>query len=381
MQIIFWMCLGLITYTYLIYPALVMVLARIFSKPTRIADEFLPPVSMVISAYNEQEVLAKKIKNCLALEYPPEKIDYLIGSDGSTDETNSILENNPHPRLRIFYFEERRGKSAVLNDLVPEAEGEIVIFSDANSIYQPDAVKLLSRHFSDSSVGGVCGKLNLLNPSGSPGGEGEGLYWAFENKIKQAEGSLQSVISANGAIFAVRKALFQPLPTRKPINDDLMITLQILRQRQLVVFEAAAVAEESTSPDMESEFIRKARIAALNFNALPDLLPLLNPRYGFSALALFSHKLLRWFVPAFALGMLISNFLLANGGGIYPGLLIAQGLIYLSAGLGFLGDRIFGRSGVFLPFYYLAMGNLALVVGLWRSLFGVQSSAWKRLSH
>ena len=381
MEIIFWSCLGLIVYTYLVYPFLVILLARIFPSTSPPYQEQSPPVTMVMAAYNEEEVLEEKIKNCLAIEYPRDRIRFLFGSDGSTDGTNQILSKQNHPQIHYKLFPQREGKSSVLNKLVPDINEEMILFSDANSIYKPDAVRLLMRHFSDPEVGGVCGKLTLHNPSGTPGGEGEGLYWRFENMIKMAEGTLNSVISANGAIMAVRNHLLDPLPTHITLNDDFEITLQILSKSSRVLYEPEAVAEEYASPNMGGEFIRKIRISSLNFNALPGMLPLLHPKYGFIALAIFSHKLLRWMVPLLGLGMLISNLLLLPQGGFYPYLLVGQGLVYLCALMGFLGDHFYETAGPFLPFYYLAMINIAIVIGLWRSLTGTQKQAWERIPH
>jgi len=379
MAFLFWTCLGFILYTYLIYPFLVNLLAALFQRKTQVAESDFPLVSMVVPAYNEEEVLEDKIDNCLAIDYPGEQIEFLFGSDGSSDGTNRILQSLDHPRIRPFLFPNREGKSSVLNKLIPEVEGSIVILSDANSIYHPGAVKRLVSYFGDPSIGGVCGRLDLVNISGKPGGEGEGLYWRFENSIKKAECTLHSLISANGAIFAVRKDLFDPLPTKHILNDDFEITLQILHKHKRVIYDPLAVATESTAPDMEGEFTRKIRISSLNFNAIPSILPLLHPQYGFTALFLFSHKILRWMVPFFGLGILVSNFFLLNQGGIYPWLLAGQGLVYAGAGFGYLGDRFFGRSGPFIPFYYLAMINLALVIGLWRSVTRSQEQAWKRV--
>lgn len=381
MAFLFWTCLGLIFYTYLIYPFLIIILARIFPRKSKINQNEFPQVAMVISAYNEETVLEEKIKNCLAIDYPQNRISFVFGSDGSTDRTNEIISSVDHPRIQCKIFPEREGKSSVLNKLVEEINEEILLFSDANSIYEPDSVKLLTRHFSDPNVGGVCGKLNLLNPSGKPGGEGEGLYWRFENSIKKAEGLINSVISANGAIFAVRKEYFRPLPVSLSLNDDYMTTLDILREHQRVIYEPNAVATEYTAPDMEGEFARKIRISSLNYNAVPSMLPLLHPRYGFTALAIFSHKLLRWLVPFLGFGMLLTNIFLFNRGGIYPIILAGQGLVYAGALLGYLGDRLFDRSGPFIPFYYLAMVNIALVLGLWRSLTKTQEQTWERVPH
>ncbi len=379
MEVFFWACLGLIAYTYLIYPALVIVLAWLFPSQPEVDESYLPSVSMVIPAYNEEEVLEEKIQNCLAIDYPREKIEFLIGSDGSDDGTNTILSNWDKPEIRSFVYSERRGKTEILNRLVPKAQGQVIIFSDANSIYQPQTVKCLVRYFHQGEIGGVCGKLTLKNPAGGAGGKGEGLYWRYENKIKEAEGRLGSVISANGAIFAVRKKHFKELLTRRPINDDLAITLDLLKEKSRVVYEPQAAAAECTSPDMGGEFVRKIRIATLNFNSLRQALRLLHPKYGFTALAIFSHKLLRWAVPLLAAGMLVSNLALVGSNELYRHTLAGQAAVYLGAFMGFIGDRFFKRSGPFLPLYYLAMINVAIVIGFWRSISNQQEGAWKRV--
>lgn len=381
MVLLFWACFGLIAYTYLIYPGLVILFSNLFPRRVKVEGDHFPFVSMVIAAHNEEEILEEKIQNCLALNYPPERIEFLIGSDGSDDGTNSILQEASDPRIKPFIYPQRRGKSAVLNELVPEAEGKIVVLSDANSLYASDAVNKLIPYFKDPSIGGVCGKLELINPTGSPGGEGEGLYWRFENRIKEAEGALHSLISANGAIFAIKRDLFKPLPTKVPLNDDFMVTLQILAQRKRVIYEPEAIAAERTSPDMESEFVRKIRISSLNFNALPQMIKNIKDMRTLPALALFSHKFLRWMVPFLGLGVLISNLFLFGQGVFYAGFLAFQGVLFLGAIVGFIGDRLFNRSGPFVPFYYLAMVNIAIIVGLWRSLTGIQPKAWQRVHH
>lgn len=377
MEVVFWGCLGLIAVTYLLYPGMVMLAARWFPHPPASAEGHTPSVSMVISAYNEEDVLDDKIQNCRDLDYPAEKIEFLLGSDGSDDATNSIINSAPEGQFKSFVFQKRRGKSAVLNDLVPRAQGEIVLFSDANSLYHPDAVRKLTAHFHDPEVGGVCGKLTYQIPQDKAGGEGEGMYWQYENRIKQAEGALSTVISANGAILALRKSIYQPLPVKRPVNDDMMLTLQCLEKKLRVIFEPEAAAVEQASAEMGSELARKIRISALNFNALPAVLPLLHPRFGFTALALFAHKLLRWSVPFLGAGMLISNLALASRGNLYLITLAGQGLVYLGAALGYIGEKTAGKAGPFLPFYYLAMINLALVIGLWKSLADRQTLTWE----
>jgi biofilm PGA synthesis N-glycosyltransferase PgaC len=381
MAILFWISLSLIFYTYIIYPLFIVIISKFFPQNTNYSLRDYPTVAMVIPAYNEDNCLQEKINNCLEIDYPNNRIEFVFGSDGSSDGTNRILNSNSNPAIRGSIFSEREGKIKVLNKLISGIDAEIILLSDANTIYQSGSVKKLVSHFVDQRVGGVCGKLNLINPSSDPGGKGENLYWRYENLIKEAEGQIGSVISANGAIFAIRRALYEPLPEDIIVNDDFSNTLNIIQKNKRVIYEPQAIAEENTSPNMGGEFLRKVRISSLNFNAIPELIQFLNPRYGFTALALLSHKILRWMVPFFAFGMLISNILILNQGILYPFFLIGQMIIYLGALLGFLGDKFWNKSGPFLIFYYLATVNIAMIIGLWRSLTGAKEQTWDRVPH
>lgn len=183
MSYLFWISLGLIAFTYLIYPLFVFLFASFF-PPRKIAEpNDYPEITMVVAAFNEEAVLEEKIKNSLAIDYPADKINFLFGSDGSTDRTNEILASAP-ARIESRLFPKREGKIRVLNKLLPEIRDELVVFSDANTMYHPKAIKLLVPHFTDQEVGGVCGNLNLVNPSRAPGGTGEGIYWRYENMLK-----------------------------------------------------------------------------------------------------------------------------------------------------------------------------------------------------
>jgi cellulose synthase/poly-beta-1,6-N-acetylglucosamine synthase-like glycosyltransferase len=223
--------------------------------------------------------------------------------------------------------------------------------------------------------------LRLVNPNTNAGGEGEGLYWRYENVLKMAEGMIHTVIGANGAIYAIRREHFSPLPGQAVIMDDFLIPLRVLKHGQRVIYDPEAVAVENTSPDMRGEFTRKVRIAAANFNVIPHILGLLNPFRGFAALALWSHKIVRWSVPFLALGALVTNLFAVGTGWVYTVGLGLQLFIYIGAILGYLGDRLFGRSGPLMPFYYLVTMNLAIFLGFWRSLARTQKIAWERVQH
>jgi len=381
MPVLFWVCVGLIVYTYILYPFLVVIWARLFPRSARTDESNLPSVSMVVAAYNEEDVIGQKLENCQAIDYPADRIEFVFGSDDSSDRTNEILSTCGDVRVRPFLYQERAGKLNVLNKTVPETRGDILVFSDANTMYRADAVRKLVRHFADPTIGGVCGRLQLVNPNTNTGGRGEGLYWRYENVLKRAEGAIYTVIGANGAIYAVRREHFRSLPTKAVVMDDFLIPLRVLEQGQRVIYDPGAVATENTSPGMRGEFMRKVRIAAANFNAIPHILGLLNPFRGFVALALWSHKIVRWSVPFLAVGALVTNLFIPRSGWIYVVTLGLQSFIYVGAILGYLGDRLFGRSGPLMPFYYLVTMNLAMLLGFWRSLTRTQKFAWERVQH
>lgn len=381
MTFLFWFCVGLIVYTYLLYPLWMVVLAHVWPRRSRFVDGYLPSVSMVVAAYNEEEVIGQKLANGLAIDYPAERLEFLFGSDGSSDETNRILSEMEDQRVRVFLYPERAGKLNVLNKVVPEAKGDILLFSDANTMYEAEAIRKLVRHFADPSVGGVCGKLRLLNPNKNVGGQGEGLYWQYENRLKQAEGQIYSVIGANGAIYAIRRQLFCALPSQTVVMDDFLIPLRVLEQGYRMIYEPEAVATEKTSPHMQGEFRRKVRIAAANFNGIPYILALLNPSRGVVAFALWSHKVIRWVVPFLAIGAFVSNLFLLKARGIYFVTFGLQLFFYVAALVGYLADRLFRHSGPFMVFYYLVAMNLALFLGFWRSVTRTQKMAWERVEH
>lgn len=375
----FWFLLFLILYSYFIYPILVGIWAAV--RPVnRVVDEnYTPSVAMVFAAYNEESVITEKIENFKALDYPPNQISLYIGSDGSSDRTNAILETYQGDNINPFLYEQRSGKAAVLNRLLKNVDADIVIFSDANTIYDSQAVKKLVRHFADERVGGVCGLLVLSNPNENTGGEGERAYWAYENFIKRMEGKIKTVLGANGAIYALRLSLFHPLPESKMISDDFFIPLKAVEAGYDVVYDNTAQAYEKTSPTLEGEFTRKVRIGASNFNGLKEIKTLLNPRQGFVAFALWSHKVIRWFVPFILIGVFLCNANLTNYSP-YSLLFILQILFYIFALVGHLFEKNGKVCPVLFryPLYFVAM-NAAMFVGFIKFLFGTQKTAWTRV--
>ena len=377
MEFTFWTILFLITYSLFGYLAVIRIMSKI-SRKKRLCDEtYLPDVSMVISAYNEEKVIEKKIGNFLEIDYPEKKIQLLIGSDGSNDGTNEILKRYEGERIKISLYEQRKGKTAVLNNLIPQAEGSIIIFSDADTFYKPDAVKKIVRHFADKNTGAVCGRLILSNPDEkNVGGWGEKIYWVYENKIKQIEGIIKTTIGATGGIYAIRKSLFSKVPENKNIACDFFTPVKIAGSGFDVIYEGEAKAAEKTAMSIRKEFSRKIRIGVQNFQVIPMLVPYLNPLRGFIAFGLWSHKIIRWFTPFLLIALFVINVLLADNP-FYKAVLILQAVFLIFTLIGFILQ--FFRKKMFIfsaPFYYITI-NAALFIAFFKSIFTTQKPTWE----
>ncbi|MCI0569614.1 MAG: glycosyltransferase family 2 protein [Myxococcaceae bacterium] len=379
----FWVAALLLVHTYFLYPALLVVMERRGWGPRRRGGHserashagggVLPSVSVVVAAYNEEACIAEKLRNTLALDYPADRFELIIGSDGSSDATDAIVRGCADPRVCLSTAP-RAGKTSVLNRCIPCASGDLILLSDANTRVAPDALRKLVRHFEDPEVGAVCGKLRLVNPTRED--YEESAYWAYECRIKEAEGRWGAVVGANGGLYAIRRRLFTRLPP-STIVDDLVIGLRILSRGYKVVYDAEAVAEEETTEDYQREFGRRARIAAGNFQSLRLVPSLLNPAAGFPAFAFWSHKVLRWGAPALMAVALVANLLLLHRGA-YVATFLAQLAFYLLAYLGRLGVLPGALRRAASAAYYFVSMNAAIVVGFWRFVRKTQQPAWER---
>lgn len=373
-----WLSFSLIVFTYFGYYFVLLVLSGLRSKNRFYDDAYTPSVSMVVSAYNEMRVIQKKIDNFYKLKYPQKRIELLIGSDGSDDGTERILINNQSSMIRPFIFDTRCGKASVLNRLIDRARGDIIVFSDANSMYAPDAIQKLVQYFTDPKIGGVCGRLELYTTFDNAGSKGEMVYWSYENRLKDMESRIRTVFGANGAIYAIRRSLYERLPEDVVITDDFILPIRIVAKGYDVVYDKDAKAYESTSSDVRGEFIRKVRIGAQNFYALKELIPLLNPFKGFVAFGLWSHKVLRWFAPFFLIFLFFTNLALIRIP-FYRILLLLQLVFYLSASVGWLFSRMNARSNIFTYVYYFLVVNFAILLGFFKFLFRSQRPTWERV--
>jgi cellulose synthase/poly-beta-1,6-N-acetylglucosamine synthase-like glycosyltransferase len=387
-EVFFWCAALMLAHTYFLYPLSLFVLDGAAQVAQNIramrgggarrqeARRAGPKssVSLVVAAYNEASCIQQKLENSLALQYPAEKFEVLIGSDGSSDGTDDIVRGCPDARVRLSPAP-RAGKTTVLNRCIPMAKGDIVVLSDANTMIEPEAIERLVRHFDDPEVGAVCGKLKLYNPTKQD--YEESAYWSYESLIKMYEGRRGAVVGANGGLYAIRRTLFTELPP-STIVDDFVIPLRILEKGYKVVYEEQAVAHEETTEDYGKEFGRRARIAAGNFQSLRMVPGLLLPTAGFPAFAFWSHKLLRWCAPALMGVALLANVFLLDSM-FYRFTLFGQALFYALAYLGKTGvlKRGTAKRAASVAYYFVTM-NLAIVVGFWRFLRNSQRAAWDR---
>jgi cellulose synthase/poly-beta-1,6-N-acetylglucosamine synthase-like glycosyltransferase len=384
-ELVFWISALSLAHTYFAYP-LVLVVLDAFRRASRdlrylsgggdrrrFASLHAPKVTLLVSAWNEAPVIGKKIENSLSLDYPPDKLEILVGSDGSDDGTDEIVASFEEPRVQLSTAP-RMGKVGVLNRLVPQARGEILVFSDANTLFDPAAIRMLVRHFQDPSVGLVCGRLRLYNPSRE--GYEESTYWTYETFLKFMEGKWGAVMGANGGIYALRRDLWEPLPGNTVVEDFVVAGRCILRGKK-VIFDPEAVAYEETTEDYGKERARRTRIAAGNFQALASLRELLLPSRPFVAFAFLSHKVLRWLAPFFLLGAFVSNFFLADRSP-YGLTLLAQLGFYGLALAGYLGYRRGMLGGAASTARYFTEMNWGILQGFFRWLRGSQRVTWDR---
>lgn len=375
-EFVFWLSAAFLCYVYVGYPIVLALLARLAPQKTKSSESFLPPVTILISAYNESKVITAKLENSLSLDYPKDRLEILVISDCSDDGTDEIVGRYAASGVRLIRQQQRLGKSAGLNLGVAHARGEILVFSDANALYRPNAVRQLVRHFADPGVGYVVGHARYLEHSAeSPSARSEGLYWKLETCLKKKESRFYSVVGGDGAIYAIRRDLYTPLlPT--DINDFLN-PLQIIARGYLGVFEPAAVSDEEAAESFTKEFRRKVRIISRSLNAIwratGTLQPWRKPRHWFM---LISHKVLRWFAPLPLLLLVLTALLLCRLPFYRMAALLQIGF-YALALLGY-GMRERGSSWkiVYLP-YYFCLVNVASLLGILKCFRGALSPTWQ----
>lgn len=382
METLFWTAISLIVYSYFIYPLLLILVStakQVFTPTNEIEpptdNNDLPNVTVIIAAFNEDSCIKARIDNLLTLDYPQDKLTIRIGSDGSSDNTASIINSIEADNFHAHVFEKNRGKMSVLNDLVASADDEILVMSDANTHFNPDAIHALVKHFQDESIGVVCGELNLVDADS--GVNKDGIYWRYEQVLKFHEAKLGALLGANGAIYAIRKQLFIPLPANT-IVDDFQVVMNVSKQKFKTVYDPSAIAIEEVAPNLAEEEGRRVRIGLGNYQAFFKMPWALNPLLGWRFIAYLSHKVCRWFVPHLMLIALISNVMLLSSQ-FYQALMCAQITFYLLAFYGIKRQASDKKTPTLIALlaFFVAM-NLALMRGFIKYFSSNVQGTWQR---
>lgn len=378
MQTLFWISLSLLFYTYVGYGLALLLYNRLFPKKTTSDEQFLPLVTLIVPAYNEEEIIQKKIENCLQLKYPAGNLKFIFITDGSTDRTAEIVRY--YPTLELLHKKLRGGKSAAINRAMQVVRTPFVVFTDANSMLQPESIQQLIRHFVNPEVGGVSGEKRIADKIDSAIGAGEKIYWQYESRLKKANADFYTIVGAAGELFAIRTQLFQPIEERF-ILDDFIISARICQLGYRFLYEEKAVAAETSSATLAEERKRKIRISAGCYQALFALPKLLNPFDNFRVFFQYvSHRVLRWVVCPVMLPLLfVSNVLivLQNSGGLYSILLGGQMVFYLIALIGLLLKEKPSNKLFLIPSYFVFM-VLSQYSGFYRCITQKQTVFWEK---
>lgn len=376
MKILFWVCAVWLGYIYLGYPALLGILARRRPDPLLALDRsYQPSVTLVVSAYNEERVIRDKVLNSLDLDYPADRIEIVVVSDASTDATDEIVRSFGEERVKLLRMTRRGGKTAGLNAAIESAHGEVVVFSDANAMYMRDAIRELVAPLSAPSAGCVTGAQLYHTAEKGSAGEGEGLYWRYEQWIKRQEARLSSVIGGDGAIYAIRRELYRPM--RPEDVSDFVNPLQIVAAGYRNCFAPAAIAMEDYGDSDSKEFRRKVRIVNQAWRAVTQMPGVLNPlRHGAFAWQVWSHKVLRWLALLPMALLLVASVALADTGRVYAIALICQLACYTLALAGWLMRGRADRPRLVTIPYYFVLVNLASLKGIAEHYHGKTYATW-----
>lgn len=388
MKILFWISLGILTYVYVIYPLLLTLLSKLARKLWQKSPGFIPPVSFIIPAYNEETVIEDKLKNTVLLDYPSD-IEIIVADDGSDDSTANIvskfdLSKYPNRKIILKTSSKRQGKMAMLNTALPSTSHDFIVFTDANSFFKPDAIRKLIRNLNDPDVGCVGGIKSIvkgaISVSTNEVDSIEGYYWKFENFLKRKESEFGSTF-VDGSIYAIKKSVYPFPPSGSIIMDDFAVSLGIISKNYRVVFEPDAIAYETASAGSFEEFKRKVRILRGAITAIRA--------YPIKKVAfqIFSHKILRWIGGIFMITLFITNLFITES--FYRVVLYMQFLFY---GLTFIGLilELYRHSGtgkafkngipsIFYMPYYFCLTNWAQVIGFLR-YGGNKNPAWDKLN-
>lgn len=374
-QIIFWTSVAALIYVYIGYPLFVYLVSLV--KPRAIKKSPIePPVTVLITAYNEERDIRAKLENTLLIDYPKEKLEILVASDCSNDSTEEIVKEFADRGVRLYRQTERLGKTTAQNSAVEQATGEIILFSDATTMYATDVLKQMLPNFADETVGCVAGRLIYVDDSRSDVGKGARSYWSYETFIKKSESRACSLIGASGCLYAVKKSAYRPMYAEA--CSDFLICTKIYEQNLRSVYEPNAVCTEETNRQTDKEFAMRVRVIGQTFNDLWRSRSILNPlNGGFFSVELVSHKVLRYAVPIFLILILISSATLAFSSNLFILIFAAQVAFYLAAFVGWLFERGGKNLGVFAIPLYFVLANAASLVAFYKFLRGAKYAVWE----
>lgn len=386
LKVLFWICLFIVFYTYLGYGILLYIiirLKRLFKGgqilPELPSDDALPSMTLMICAYNEQDIVAEKMQNTRALDYPKDKFRVMWVTDGSTDQTNELLK--AYPEVTIVFSPERRGKTAALKHGLREVTTDLVAFTDANTMINPGAMREIAHRFEDKTVGCVSGEKRVAARNGEMAAEGEGLYWRYESTLKKWDSELYSTMGAAGELYAVRPSLCREVPDNA-LLDDFMMSMLIVDDGYRIAYTPEAYALEYGSANIFEESKRKRRIAAGGLQSIWWLRQMLNPfRQPLVAFQYISHRVLRWSItPIAMIILLVINILLVvlGAGKFFTIMLLLQTLFYLAATAGwFLARRGYKNKLLYTAYYFIFM-NLNVFRGMVYLKSHSNSGAWEK---
>ena len=363
----------LIFYVYVGYPLLVTLWARQRTRPRKTA--VLPRVTLVFCAHNEAAVLPEKIANCCALDYPAGLLEFCVGSDGSTDGTNALLQTwSADPRVRLLLNPKREGKTMLLNRIVPTAKGDVILFSDASTLFMPETVRRHVSHYADPTVGCVGGDLDFVNAARSPVSGAHGVYWRYESHLRQCESSLGILAYVAGANYSMRRELWRTVAPH--FADDCNSPLNVIEQGYRVVYDPQATAQEVAAESSQGLMRRRVRMVTRDLEATLARPALLNPlRSPGVAWSLWSHKVLRWLGAPLLVVLFVSNLFLLERP-LFQGILVLQVAFYILSLVGYLLQGKTSSRWLSLPLYF-GLSNLATLLGLMNILQRKRAATWQ----
>ena len=376
LEVLLWGSIAVLAYIYAGYPLVVLTLGRLF--PRRVLQgPALPTVTAIVAAYNEGQHIESKLHNILTLDYPPDRLDVIVASDASSDETDRIVGEFSATNVHLLRVDGRQGKTACQNAAAAAAKGEVLLFTDATTALDDRSLRAIVRNFQDSQVGCVAGRLVYVTQGDDATGRGGTSYWGYETALRMAESALGSLIGVSGCLYAVRRSAYRPISPE--LISDFVIAMDMREQGLRTVLEPAAVCIEETLDRADRELSMRIRVGLRSLSALATRRRFLNPlHYGLFAWQLWSHKLLRYLSPLFVLLALVTNIALALQG--RHELLMALQAAALGAGMiGFLPGRLFRHSRLMAQPYYFLLTNVASAISLVRFLRGERVVTWTPL--